>query len=384
MVVFAISIVGILGNTVINAPLPDIVAYFGRGDGAAGLIVAAATLPGIFVAPAVGILADRFGRRTVIVPCLVVFGLSGLGSALAPSFEVLVALRFAQGVGAAGLINLAVVLIADSWDGVERARVIGLNAAVLTISVAILPAVGGLLAAVGGWRWAFAPFGLALLVAVAVLRYVGPGSKGPASTVRAQIRGALVVARNPSVIGAITFGTLFFVLAFGLMLTVLPLMLEQRYGLSVGVRGLVFIFPALGATLVATNIGRLRHRFGASQLLVAGAALFAVGYAAMGLLPVLALVLVGAFIHGLGEGATIPTVQDVVAAAAPKESRGAVVALWVGSARIGQTIGPLLAASTVAAVGFTSTFALGVAMASLLSVGTAVLVARTRRAAAVG
>ena len=83
-VVFSVTVSGILSNTLINAPLPDIISAFGRGDGAAGLLVAAATLPGIVVAPAIGLLADRFGRRTVLLPCLVVFGLAGLASAFAP------------------------------------------------------------------------------------------------------------------------------------------------------------------------------------------------------------------------------------------------------------------------------------------------------------
>lgn len=367
LVVFSITVSGILGNTLINAPLPDIVAAFGRSDSAAGLVVAAATLPGIVVAPAIGLLADRFGRRVVLLPCLVLFGIAGVAAAFAPTFGVLVALRFAQGIGSAGLINLAVVLIADCWDGHERARLIGWNAAVLTVSVAVLPAVGGLLAAIGGWRLAFAPFAIALLSAAAVARWVHVPHVSSGMTLRQQVHGAAVVVRSPVVLGSVLYGTVFFILTFGLMLTVLPLMLEQRFGLSVGLRGLVFVAPAAGATLVAFNMGRLRRRFGARNLLVVGALLFAAGYAAMGIVPVLALVALGAFVHGLGEGGTIPTVQELVASAAPQQSRGAVMAVWVGAARTGQTMGPLIAAPAVAAIGFSATYAMGAAVALMLA-----------------
>jgi ACDE family multidrug resistance protein len=381
VVVFSITVAGILGNTLINAPLPDILAAFGRGDGDAGLVVAAATLPGIVVAPAIGLLADRFGRRRVILPCLVLFGVAGVVAGLAPTFGLLLAARFVQGIGSAGLINLAVVLIADFWDGTDRARLIGWNAAVLTVSVALVPPLGGLLAEIGGWRWAFAPFALALLSAVAVARYVHESSTGGGHTFAQQIRGAAAVVRQPVVLGSILFGTVFFVLTFGLMLTALPLMLEQRFGLSVGLRGLVFVAPAAGATLVALNLGRLRSRFGARWVLVAGAVLFAIGYLAMGLGPVLAMVVVGAFVHGLGEGGTIPTVQELVASASPNASRGAVVAVWVGFARLGQTVGPLLAGVSVARIGFTATFTAGTVIAGGLAVATAVLGARWRRVA---
>lgn len=376
LVVFSITVAGILANTLLNAPLPDILEAFGRSDSDAGLLVAGATLPGIVVAPAIGLLADRFGRRKVLIPCLVVFGLAGIAAGFAPSFGVLLALRFVQGVGSAGLINLAVVLIADFWDGAERARLIGVNAAVLTVSVAVVPPVGGLLAEVGGWRWSFAPFAISLFSAVAVARYVTESSVRTGNTLRQQIRGAAVVVRTPVVWGSILFGTVFFVLTFGLMLTALPLMLQQRFGLSVGLRGLVYVAPALGATIVALNMGWLRQRFGARRLLVAGALLFGVGYVAMGLGPVLALVVLGAFVHGLGEGGTIPTVQELVASASPTENRGAVVAVWVGFARLGQTLGPLLAGVSVAAVGFGPTFAVGVGVAVVLAVATAVLSAR--------
>ena len=374
--VFSITVAGILANTLLNAPLPDILEAFNRPAGDAGLLVSAATLPGIVVAPAIGLLADRFGRRKVLLPCLVLFGLSGIAAAFAPSFSVLLMLRFAQGVGSAGLINLAVVLIADFWDGADRARLIGWNAAVLTVSIAVVPPVGGLLAAVGGWRLSFAPFGIALLSAAAVFRYVQESSTGGGYTFKEQIRGAAVVVRQPVVVGSILFGTAFFILTFGLMLTALPLMLQQRFGLSVGLRGLVFIAPALGATAVALNMGRLRTRFGARRMLVAGALLFAVGYLAMGWGPVLAAVVLGAFVHGLGEGGTIPTVQELVASASPNESRGAVVAVWVGFARMGQTLGPLLAGLSVASLGFATTFTIGFVAAVGLAAATAVLSAR--------
>ena len=53
--------------------------------------MAAGTLPGIVMAPVIGVLADRFGRRAVLVPCLVAFGVFGLLSALAPTFLALLA-----------------------------------------------------------------------------------------------------------------------------------------------------------------------------------------------------------------------------------------------------------------------------------------------------
>src|SRR5690606_12329211 len=103
------------------------------------LLVAAGSTAGILMAPVVGILADRFGRRVVLTVCLAVFGTFGGVAALAPSFEVLLLARFMQGFGSAGLINLAVVLIGDHWSGAERTRIVGRNSAVLTVGLAAMP-----------------------------------------------------------------------------------------------------------------------------------------------------------------------------------------------------------------------------------------------------
>ena len=379
MVVFSVTLTGILSNTLINAPLPDIVAELGVPDDRVGLLVAAGTLPGIVMAPVIGLLADRYGRRPVLVPCLVLFGVAGLAGAFAPTFGALLAARALQGFGSAGLINLAVVLLADSWEGAARAKVIGQNAAVLTVSIAVLPAVGGLLAEAGGWRWAFAPFGIALVTAVGVWAYVPDRVAVDPPTVRGQVRAAAGVVRQPVVAGSIAFGSVVFVLIFGLFLTTLPLLLEDRFGLSAGQRGFVLAAPALGSTTVALLLGRLRRRLGARRLLLGATTLFVVAFAVVGLAPLLIVLLGGALLYGLGEGASIPTLQDLVAGAAPDESRGAVVAVWVGAARLGQTVGPLLAGLVLAVGDATTVFLAGATVAGALLVAQLVVpVARFR------
>lgn len=381
LLVFSLTLTGILANTLINAPLPDIIADFGADEDVAGLIVAGATFPGIFVAPVIGLLADRFGRRKVLIPCLVVFGLAGLGAAFAPSLPVLIAMRLLQGFGSAGLINLAVVLLGDHWDGADRARLIGYNAAVLTVSVALFPALGGLLAAAGGWRWSFAPYGVALLTAFAVWRLLPHRETGIPPSVRQQVRDTLAVVRQPVVFAAVSFGFVLFVLIFGLFLTVMPFLLEEL-GLGPGQRGLVFAVPAAGATIAALSLGRVRGRLGGRRLLLGATVLFVIGFTTIGLASSLLVVFAGALLYGFGEGSSIPTVQDVVAGSAPESSRGAVVAAWVGAARAGQTAGPLAAGPLMDAIGPGPTFLVGGGVAALLLVGQLVVRAdrmQTRR-----
>jgi MFS family permease len=247
------------------------------------------------------------------------------------------------------------------------------------VSLAVFPGLGGLLVELGGWRLPFALFPLALVTAVAIHRRLVDVDLGPVSPLRAQLGAAVGVIRRPVVVGAMVSGFVIFVLIFGLFLTVLPVHLAEEFGLSAGPRGLVLAVPALTSTLVAFNLGRLRARFGGRVLVLGASGLFLVAFVAMGLAPTPALLIAATLLYGAGEGAAIPTLQDVVASAAPPASRGAVVATFVGVVRSGQATGPLLAAGLIAGLGTGPAFVVGGLAAGGLLVGQLALARRLPR-----
>ena len=75
---------------------------------------------------------------------------------------------------------------------------------------------------------------------------------------------------------------------------------------------------------------------------------------------------VGALIYGASEGALIPTLQDVNVSAAPEEHRGAAVAVWVGAARLGQTLGSLVAGVGIALLGSQMSLIVGSSVAAVI------------------
>jgi MFS transporter, ACDE family, multidrug resistance protein len=370
--IYAVTLVGVLGNSLIAPGLPDLLDDFGVGDSGAGLVIAATSLPGIVMAPIIGILADRLGRRAVLVPCLVAFGASGLAVAVAPTFPLLLAGRFGMGLGAAGLINLAVVLIGDHWDGAERTRNIGRNAAVITVSIAITPVFAGVITDAAGWRWAVAPYGLGLVVAVVAWRTLD--ANRPATvTLREQMSGLGVVLRSPLVLAILASGMLVFVLVFGGFLTTMPLHLEREFAMGASMRGLMLSVPAVSASIVAFNLGRLRASVPLRVLLCSAGVSMVAAFVLLGATTTVVMLVVGASLYGLGEGLLIPALQDVAVQNAPAQHRGAVIAVWVSAVRFGQTIGPL-GAGVVMEASDTSTalYASGgvaVALLVLLAIG---------------
>jgi MFS family permease len=273
-----------------------------------------------------------------------------------------------QGIGSAGLVNLAVVIIGDHWTGNERAKLIGRNAATLTVSLAVFPLLGGVLTQAGGWRMSFAPYPLALLTAVAIWRMLPDVELHPQPHLRAQLGDAFRVLRQPLLAGATLAAFGVFFLIFGLYLAVLPVHLEDEFGIDALGRGLVLALPAASSTVMALSLGRLRARYGGRALVLTGSVLFAAAFLVIGVAPTLPILLAGSFAYGFGEGLTIPTYQDYVVGAAPVASRGAVLAVWVGAARAGQVCGPLAAGVGMSAAGTGETFVVGALIAAAMLV----------------
>jgi MFS transporter, ACDE family, multidrug resistance protein len=371
VLILAITGTGIMGNTLLAPAIPDILDEFGVSDSGAGLLIAATSFPGIFMAPVMGVLADRFGRRRVLVPCLATFGVFGTAAALAPTFAFLIAARFGMGIGAAGLINLAVVLIGDHWGPADRTRLIGRNAAFLTICIAVMPPIGGVLTDLGSWRLALAPYSLAVVTAVVAWRMLPADRPDATVSVREQLGGIGDVVRQPAMLTILIGGAASFVMIFGVFLSTLPIHLENEFGYGASVRGLFLALPAIPSTLVAFNLQRVRERMSARVLLVSSALAFATGFLMIGAGEAVALVVLGCIVYGVGEGALIPTLQDQAVELSPPEHRGAVVAVYVGAARLGQTLGPLGAA---ALFGATTTF-LALRVGGVLAVALAVMFA---------
>ncbi len=375
-ILFTISIVGVTIITPIAPGIPDILRALDAPASAAGLIIGSATLPGILLAPVIGVLADRWGRRRVLVPCLLLFAVAGTASIFAPSVAALAVIRFFQGIGAAGLINLVIVLIGDHWEGTDRVRMLGRNSAALTAGIAALPTVGGALADWLGWRGPFYLYPLVFVVVIAAVRVLPSDEPSGSLGVGDQLRASARVLRTPVVSGLLVLEVAIMVAIFGLILTVLPFHLEEAYGLSAGARGIFLGMPSLISFWISLNVARITDRFGRARAVTTGLAAFAVSFLVLGS-PVSLLVLgAGALIWGVAEGLTFAPLLDRITEAAGQESRGTVIAVSAGAVRLGQTIGPALGGIALVGVGAPTAF-----MAGALLLGTmaaAVVVARRR------
>ena len=159
-----------LDSTVVNVALPAIEHDLGGGLAGQqwvsnGYLLALAAL--ILVG---GSLGDVFGERRVFSLGVLGFGATSLVCALAPSIEVLVAGRVAQGVFGALLAPSALAVIVSAFTGAQRGAAVGSWTAWSGIAAVVGPLVGGQLIDAASWRWIFAinvPFVATTLVLVA-------------------------------------------------------------------------------------------------------------------------------------------------------------------------------------------------------------------------
>jgi EmrB/QacA subfamily drug resistance transporter len=153
----------LLDITVVNVALPSIQKDLDASLSDLQWVVDAYSLTLAAFLLTAGSLADRLGRRRLFVAGLAIFSFASLLCALAPNPTLLNLSRGLQGIGGAGMFATSLALIAQEFEGRDRATAIGAWGATIGGAVAIGPLVGGILTDSLGWEWIFlvnVPIGL--------------------------------------------------------------------------------------------------------------------------------------------------------------------------------------------------------------------------------
>jgi len=339
--ILACSLIGVMGVPLISPILPELRVVFGISDTQAGLIITAYTLPGVFLTPFIGLLSDHFGRRPVVLPLLFLFGLSGAAIGVAPAFELVLLLRLLQGIGASGLMVLAITLIGDFYDGAQRHAVIGVNGSAIGIGAASYPLIGGALASVG-WNVPFAFFGVSLVVGVVALFSLTEPAIDEPPSFRAYADRLASAALVPEALGLWLAAFFTFFLFYGGVLTTLSLLLSDVYGLAAGEIGLLFSMVSLANATMASQYGRVSGVLPARQLVALGFVGF--GVSLLGVWAAATPVAIGAMLvcFGLGFGVVMPSLDTTTAGLVSGQLRASMLGVLTSMLWLGQTVGPVV------------------------------------------
>jgi DHA1 family bicyclomycin/chloramphenicol resistance-like MFS transporter len=263
--VFLASI-GALTSISIDMSLPAVPAIehaFGVAAGRGGLTVSL-FLAGYALTPlAGGPLADRFGRRPVLLTSLILFGVSALACSISPSYTMLLACRLLQGCASGVATTLPLAIVRDLLQGSQARQRISEVTTINNMMPIVAPIIGSSLMILGSWRIVFeaqAVFATAIVITLLIdfqesLPLPRRQRLHPAQVLRNY--GQLMTNRTfvvYSLMYALNFACMFSFVSSS------PLILMQRMGVTRSAYAVIFTVIAMGTLLGSFTSGILSRR----------------------------------------------------------------------------------------------------------------------------
>ncbi|WZH38674.1 MAG: DHA2 family efflux MFS transporter permease subunit [Microbacterium enclense] len=164
----AVSLI-IVDSTIVNVAVPSIVDDLGISSTEVQWVQEAYTLVFASFLLVFGSLADRLGRRRLLLIGVGVFAAASIAASLAPTGGALILARLAQGIGGAMILPTTLSLINATFRGRERGIAFAVWGSTIGGMAAVGPLLGGWLTTAFSWRWAFGiniPLGIVIVIGV--------------------------------------------------------------------------------------------------------------------------------------------------------------------------------------------------------------------------
>ncbi|MBP7691209.1 MAG: MFS transporter [Anaerolineales bacterium] len=381
VVIFITVLVDLLGYGMLVPLLPFYVQRQAGGAEAAGLLGSLYSVMQLFSGPVLGALSDRYGRRPVLLACLLGTVLAYLIVGLADTLAWLFVAIAVDGL-TGGNLTTAYAYIADVTAPEARARGMSLVGAAFGLGLMVGPALGGLLSGFGLSVPAFTAAALALgnllfgwwalpesLPPERRTPTLGRQSLNPAG----QLWGLFQLPAVRGLLGAIFTLNL----AFAGLQTNFPLFSQARFHWTSTQNGLFFAFVGVCAVLIqGVLFGWLQPRLGERRLAQIGLALMAAGLAGLALAPVDWLLYPVVALVALGTGTSIPSLTALVSGRMSAAEQGRLMGGTQTLLSLAMIGGPTLAGVAFERVAVTAPYWLGAG----LSFTALLLAARALRA----
>ena len=340
-VIFLVTLIAVMGVASITPAFPSIQKQFGITPTQVTLLITVFTLPGIILSPVAGILADRFGRKTILLPSLFLFGIAGAACYFTNSWETLLVLRFFQGIGVSSLGSLNVTIIGDLFSGEKRGAVMGYNASVLSIGTASYPAIGGALAMVG-WQIPFLLPLLAIPTGLMVILWLKNPEPTEQQNFKTYLQKTWKNIHKKTVWGLFIINISIFVVLYGSYLSYFPQMMVERLNANALQIGIFMSGISVVTAIVASQIKKINRKIKPKTQLNISFMLYLAAMVMFAFVNDWWQLFIPIIAFGLGHGMIIPGIQTLLVGFAPLNERAGFMSINNMVLRIGQTAGPII------------------------------------------
>ncbi|MBM6442610.1 MFS transporter [Pseudomonas mohnii] len=338
------SCLPVLGAVLLAPVLPRMQVYFADTPGAAVLVPVALTLPALVIAllaPFAGMIADRTGRKPLLLVAMLIYTLCGTLPLWLDSLQAIVLSRAGIGLAEAAIMTCCTALMGDYYSGGRRERLFALQMVATSLSAALFMAIGGQLGQ-DNWRAPFALYAVGLVFLPLMALWLWE----PRELVAADVAQNRLPWRGlvPLLVLALLAGISLFIVPVqaGYLLNLLGVDAPQQIGMTMGGNQVGVVLGALSFRL----IGRARSSWllllafvlaGSGGLLMAGAGNHG-------------LVSLAVFINGLGIGLMLPTLITRIMAQVDFSQRGRASGLFTAAIFAGEFVSPLVVLAMTAGV----------------------------------
>ena len=337
------SCLPVLGAVLLAPVLPRMQAHFADVAGSAVMVPIVLTLPALMIAllaPFAGLLADRLGRKPLLLVSMALYVICGVLPLWLESLPAIVASRAGIGLAEAGIMTCCTTLMGDYYSGARRERLFALQMVATSLSAAVFIALGGFLGQ-NDWRTPFALYAVGLIfLPLMAWKLWEPQPQPLARTGQSQANitpGKFPWrALTPMYALALLAGLSLFIVPVqaGYLLNLLHVDAPQQIGMTMGANQLGVLVGALSFRLFSGV--RSQH------LLLIAYVLAGVGGLLMANAGSHAQVVVAVLVNGLGIGLMLPTLITWIMAQVGFDQRGRAAGCFTAAIFAGEFISPLV------------------------------------------
>jgi DHA1 family bicyclomycin/chloramphenicol resistance-like MFS transporter len=279
LLLVALTAMGPFAMQIFLPALPAIQAAYGVDVATAQLVFSLSGVAMALGTLAYGPLADRHGRRPVLVAAVVLFVVGSVIAFVAPTIEVLILGRIVQAAGGVAGLVLSRTIVRDLFDRSRAAEMIAWLTVGMVAVPMVSPTIGGVLVDFGSWRLNFLVPGIVGVALFAATLLALPETRPAATAARTgggMLDGAGKLVRHPNFLGYTLHATGSFS-AFFAFLAGAPYVVQQVMGEPATVYGLWFIANAFGFMMGNLTAARLSAWFGLDRMIAVGTGLVIAG-----------------------------------------------------------------------------------------------------------